>query len=54
MLVVPKVSNNGPQSKHLIRFDRGLHDGGAAHDRDLAAALQRDRAAEWSPGGSAR
>ena len=24
----------------------------AAHDRDLAAALRRDRAAEWGPGGS--
>ena len=44
----------GDLGRKVEHIDRGLHDGGAAHDRDLAAALQRDRAAEWGPGGPAR
>ena len=43
----------GDLGRKVEHIDRGLHDG-AAHDRDLAAALQRDRAAEWGPGGPAR
>ena len=35
-------------------IDRGLHEGGAAHDQDLAAALRLDRAADWGPDGPAR
>ena len=44
----------GDLGRKVEHIDRGLHDGGTAHDRDLAAALRRDRAAEWGPGGSAR
>ena len=40
----------GDLGRKVEHIDRGLHDSGAAHDRDLAAALQRDRAAEWGPG----
>ena len=44
----------GDLGRKVEHIDRGLHAGGTAHDRDLAAALRRDRAAEWDPGGSAR
>ena len=43
----------GDLGRKVEHIDRGLHEEGAAHDRDLAAALRRDRAAEWGPGGSA-
>ena len=44
----------GDLGRKVEHIDRGLRNDGAAHDRDLAAALQRDRTAEWGPGGSAR
>ena len=44
----------GDLGRKVEHIDRGLHEGGAAHDRDLAEALQRDRAAEWGPGRPAR
>ena len=40
--------------RKVEHIDRGLHESGTAHDRDLAASLQRDRGVEWGPGGSAR
>ena len=44
----------GDLGRKVEHIDRGLHEGATAHDRDLAAALQRDRAAKWGPGGPAR
>ena len=44
----------GDLGRKVEHIDRGLHEGGTAHDRDLAAALRRDRAAEWGSDGSAR
>ncbi|MCY4597949.1 MAG: hypothetical protein OXC19_24515 [Bryobacterales bacterium] len=43
----------GDLGRKVEHIDRGLREDSAAHDRDLAAALRRDRAAEWGPGGSA-
>ena len=40
----------GRKVEHL---DRGLRSDTAAHDRELADALQRDRTAQWGPGGRA-
>lgn len=40
----------GDLGRKVEHIDRGLGEDGAAHDRDLAAALRRDRKAEWSPG----
>ena len=42
----------GDLGQKVEYIDRGLHEISAAHDRDLAAALHRDRAAKWGPGGS--
>ena len=42
----------GDLSRKVEHIDRGLREDSAAHDRDLAAALRRDRAAEWGPGDS--
>ena len=41
----------GDLGRKVEHIDRGLAADGAAHDRELAAALRRDRAAEWGPGG---
>ncbi len=43
----------GDLGRKVEHLDRGLRGGEAAHDRDLAEALRRDRAADWGPGGSA-
>ena len=43
----------GDLGRKVEHIDRGLREDGGAHDRDLAAALRRDRAAEWGSGGSA-
>lgn len=42
----------GDLGRKVEHIDRGLREDSAAHDRDLAAALRRDRAAEWGPGDS--
>ena len=44
----------GDLGRKVEHIDRGLREDGAAQDRDLAAALQLDRVAEWGPGGSTR
>ena len=44
----------GDLGRKVEHIDRGLREDGAAHDRDLAAALRRDREAEWGRGGATR
>ncbi len=41
----------GDLGRKVEHLDRGLRGDMAAHDSELAAALQRDRAAQWGPGG---
>ena len=43
----------GDLGRKVEHLDRGLRDDAAAHDSELAAALQKDRAAQWGPGGRA-
>ena len=52
-IAAPAATALGDLGRKVEHIDRGLHEDGAAHDRDLAAALRRDRAAEWGPGESA-
>ena len=53
-IAAPALTALGDLGRKVEHIDRGLREDGAAHDRDLAAALRRDREAEWGPGGSAR
>ncbi|MCY4527852.1 MAG: hypothetical protein OXD46_02320 [Chloroflexi bacterium] len=41
----------GDLGRKVEHLDRGLRGDAAAHDSELAAALQKDRAAQWGPGG---
>lgn len=41
----------GDLGRKVEHLDRGLRGDAAAHDRELAEALQRDRSAQWGPGG---
>ncbi len=44
----------GDLGRKVEHIDRGLREVAGAHDRELAEALRRDRAAEWGTGGPAR
>ena len=43
----------GDLGRKVEHIDRGLRADGAAHDRELAEALRRDREARWGAGGPA-
>ena len=51
---VARKAGLGDLGRKVEHIDCGLRYDGAAHDRDLATALRRNRAAEWGPGGSVR
>lgn len=51
IFVVARKAGLGDLGRKVEHIDRRLVQGDAAHDPELAAALQRDRSAQWGSGG---